>query len=90
MKTTGMRRRWMAASVLALLVALAAEAQQKGVKVYISADMEGIAGLVDTAQTAPTGREYALGRRLMTAEVNAAIAAAFEAGATEVLVNDSH
>ncbi len=65
-------------------------AQQAKVKVYISADMEGIAGVVDETQTNPTGRDYALGRRLMTAEVNAAIAAAFDAGATEVLVNDSH
>jgi D-amino peptidase len=35
-------------------------------------------------------RDYAVGRRLMIAETNAAIAAAFDAGATEVLVNDSH
>jgi len=65
-------------------------AQQAGFKVYISADMEGITGLVDSSQVSPTGRDYALGRKLMTAEVNAAIAAAFEAGATEVVVNDSH
>ena len=72
-----------------LCAGIPAEAQS-GFKVYISADMEGIAGLVDETQTSPTGRDYALGRKLMTAEVNAAIAAAFEAGATEVWVNDSH
>jgi len=75
----------------AMLVGAVAEpAQQKGFKVYISADMEGIAGLVAESQVSSTGRDYALGRKLMTAEVNAAIAAAFEAGASEVLVNDSH
>ncbi len=70
--------------------AISAPAQQKGFKVYISADMEGITGLVDNTQVSPTGRDYAYGRKLMTAEVNAAVAAAFEAGASEVLVNDSH
>lgn len=50
--------------------------------VYISADMEGVAGLSAT--------DDPLGRRLMTAEVNAAIAGAFDAGASEVVVNDAH
>ncbi|MBA3583787.1 MAG: M55 family metallopeptidase [Gemmatimonadetes bacterium] len=59
-------------------------------KVYISADMEGVAGIVDRSQVDPAGAEYALGRRLMTAEVNAAIEGAFAAGAAEVLVSDSH
>jgi D-amino peptidase len=73
-----------------ILLSASGTAQQAGFKVYISADMEGITGLVDSSQVSPTGRDYALGRKLMTAEVNAAIAAAFEAGATEVVVNDSH
>ncbi len=65
--------------------------QQRAMKVYISSDMEGITGVVDGAQqTSPAGRDYAWARKLMLAETNAAIAAAFEAGATEVLVNDSH
>ena len=59
-------------------------------KVFISADMEGISGLVDQEDTTIGGREYERARRLMTAEVNAAVAGAFEAGATQVLVNDSH
>jgi D-amino peptidase len=59
-------------------------------RVYISSDMEGIAGLVSGTQVSAGERDYAVGRRLMIAETNAAIAAAFEAGATEVLVNDSH
>jgi D-amino peptidase len=51
--------------------------------------MEGVAGIVDWQQVTP-GPEFALGRRLLLAEVNAAIDGALEAGATEVLVNDSH
>ena len=84
-----MRKPW-AVLGLALLLCAVAAGQKGGVKVYISVDMEGIAGIVDETQTSPTGRDYAVGRRLMTAEANAAIAAAFEAGATEVVVNDSH
>lgn len=68
----------------------AAAAQPARLKVYISVDMEGIAGVVAPHQTGPGGHEYGWARRLMTAEANAAIAAAFDAGATEVVVNDSH
>ncbi|MEX2178457.1 MAG: M55 family metallopeptidase [Gemmatimonadaceae bacterium] len=76
-----------------LLIALAAplaSQQRLTLKVYISSDMEGIAGLVSGAQVSAGQRDYEIGRRLMIAETNAAIAGAFEAGATEVLVNDSH
>jgi len=59
-------------------------------KIFISADMEGISGIVHSEQTDATHSEYARGRKLMTAEVNAAIQGAFDAGATEVLVNDAH
>ncbi|MGQ0538061.1 MAG: M55 family metallopeptidase [Gemmatimonadaceae bacterium] len=68
----------------------AATAQPPKLKVYISVDMEGVAGVVASSQTGPSGHDYAWARRLMTGEANAAIAAAFDAGATEVLVNDSH
>jgi len=64
------------------------------VKVYLSVDMEGIAGVVHEDQTNPLDPrcavEYARFRRLMTAEANAAVAGALEAGATSILVNDSH
>jgi D-amino peptidase len=63
-------------------------------RVYISVDMEGIAGVVHEDQTDPIetrhAGEYNRFRRLMTNEANAAIAGALEAGATGVLVNDSH
>jgi D-amino peptidase len=60
------------------------------VKVYISVDMEGVSGLTDADDMHPGGRGYDRGCELMTADANAAINAAFEAGADEVLVNDSH
>ena len=63
-------------------------------RVYISVDMEGIAGVVHEAQTDPSdpacAAEYARFRRLMTAEANAAVEGAVAAGATRVVVNDSH
>jgi D-amino peptidase len=59
-------------------------------KVFISADIEGVAGVVHPAQGQPGNGEYERARRLMTDEVSAAVAGAFDAGATSVLVNDSH
>jgi len=72
-----------------LTFACAAGAQQ-GLKVYISADMEGVVGAVTGDQLGPTGFEYGRFRQIMTNEVNAAIEAAREMGATEILVSDSH
>jgi D-amino peptidase len=60
------------------------------VKVWISCDMEGVAGVSDWSQCMPTGGGYALGCELMLAEVNAAIDGALSAGADEIVVNDSH
>jgi D-amino peptidase len=63
-------------------------------RVYISVDMEGVAGVVHEDQTDPIdprhAAEYNRFRRLMTAEANAAVEGALGAGATAVLVNDSH
>jgi D-amino peptidase len=63
-------------------------------RVYISVDMEGVAGVVHEDQTDPTeprhAGEYNRFRKLMTQEANAAIAGALEAGAKTILVNDSH
>ena len=59
-------------------------------KLFISSDIEGTAGIVDWQQVRASGADYELGRRLLTDEVNAAIDGAVEAGATEILVNDSH
>jgi D-amino peptidase len=60
------------------------------VKVFISFDMEGVAGIVDWSQCRPPGTPYEEGRRLLAGEVNAAIDGAMAAGATEIICNDSH
>jgi D-amino peptidase len=60
-------------------------------KLLISADMEGVSGIVDWEQVTPGHPEYlARGRRLMTGDVNAAIQGAFESGVDEVVVSDGH
>ena len=74
------------ASALLALPAAAAEP----VKVFISADMEGLTGVVSGDQLGPTAFEYGAFREVMTAEVNTAIEAARAGGATEILVADSH
>lgn len=75
---------------LLLLISPAAGEAADSLKIYISADMEGLAGAVTSEQLGPSGFEYGRFREFMTAEVNAAIEAAREAGATEILVSDSH
>jgi len=60
-------------------------------KILISADMEGISGIVDWEQVTPGHPEYlSRGRQLMTGDVNAAINGVFEGGADEVVVSDGH
>src|SRR5262249_42290152 len=90
-----MFQRWVCRFVWIVIVAaafaLAANAQTaKKLKVYISVDMEGIAGVVTADQLGPAGFEYERFRRFMTNETLAAVNAAKEAGATEIVVSDSH
>ena len=59
-------------------------------KVYISVDMEGVAGVVTADQLVPGGFEYERFRQFMTRETLAAVNAAKEMGATEILVSDGH
>jgi D-amino peptidase len=59
-------------------------------KIYISVDMEGVAGVVTGDQLIPGGFEYERFRRFMTDEAVAAVRGAQAAGATEVVVSDSH
>lgn len=77
-------------AALVLVLAAVSAAAQDGLKVYISADMEGLTGAVTAEQLGPDGFEYGAFREVMTAEVLAAIAGARAAGATEILVSDSH
>jgi D-amino peptidase len=58
-------------------------------KIFISADMEGISGVATNMQLKKND-EYQRFRRLMTQDVNAAIEGAFNGGATEVVVADGH
>lgn len=59
-------------------------------RVYISIDMEGVAGIATFDQVVRGGHGYPRAQELMTAEANAAIAGAFDAGADAVTINDSH
>ena len=59
-------------------------------RVYISVDMEGIGGITHPHPTDPANVRYPSSVELMIAETNAAIEGALAAGATDVLVNDSH
>jgi D-amino peptidase len=60
------------------------------VKIFISSDMEGTAGVVDWSQCRHGQPEYAYYRTLLQEEVNAAIEGAMAGGADQFLVNDSH
>lgn len=57
---------------------------------YLSADMEGISGVFNWAMTESDKPDWQRARELMTGDVNAAIQGARLAGATEILVKDSH
>jgi len=75
--------------VLVLSLTLFGHAQ-KDLKVFISVDMEGVCGVIHWEDVSRSGKDYGLFRRLMTEETNAAIEGALAAGATEILVRDSH
>ncbi len=80
--------RFLSAVLLAVLAPVASA--QRPPKIFISVDMEGIGGIGTSAMTSPTGKDYALGRKFMTDEVNAVIGAILQRGPAEILVNDSH
>lgn len=94
-----MRRSRISVAVVALLAAVGvalvhvpagAQGGKRKLKVHISVDMEGVAGTVTADQLSPTGFEYGRFREFMTNEALAAVEAAKEAGATEIIVADSH
>ncbi|RLE68910.1 MAG: peptidase M55, partial [Thermoprotei archaeon] len=59
-------------------------------KIYISADMEGVCGVVDVEHTRREGKEHDRARKWMVQEVNAAVEGALRGGAEKIVVNDSH
>lgn len=85
--------RWILRLLVFTLVAAQAapsRAQTPKLKVHISVDMEGVAGVVTGDQLGPAGFEYGRFREFMTREALAAVNAARESGATEIVVADSH
>src|SRR5438105_12126610 len=76
------------AALMLVLLAVSTQAQPR--KIFISVDMEGITGVVEPAQLGPDGFEYQRAREWMTAEVNAAIQGARDAGPADIVVCDSH
>jgi len=59
-------------------------------KVFVSVDMEGVSGLVRWEDVVVRGQDYARNRHFLTADANAAVAGAFDAGADEVVVEENH
>lgn len=87
-----MKKKLLILSVVGFLLCLSMQAQiiQKGLKVFISVDMEGVCGVIHWEDVSRNGKDYSLFRKLMTQETNAAVEGALEAGATDILVRDSH
>ena len=73
-----------------VLVGSAGAQTGDGLKVFISVDMEGITGVVNGEDATRGGKDYDYFRETMTREANAAIEGALAAGATEIIVRDSH
>ena len=89
------RRVCFVVSALCLLLCPLAKPQAsasaaKKLKIYISVDIEGVAGVVTADQLGPGGFEYERFRHFMTNETLAAVHAAQEAGGTDIVVSDSH
>jgi len=85
-----MKSRVICLALFLLAFAVTGKAQTRPLKIYISADMEGVVGVVTNEQLGPQGFEYARFREFMTQEVNAAIEGALAGGATQIVVSDSH
>jgi D-amino peptidase len=83
-------RRVLVVILVVLFLGTFLTAQKTGPKVFISVDMEGIWGVVQGSQTSSSGADYGVARKWMVEDVNAVIVGLFEAGAAEIVVNDSH
>ncbi len=80
----------LAACIILVVSSGTTRAQDDGLKLLISVDMEGVVGVVTADQLGPEGFEYQQAREWMTGELLAAIAAARDEGVTEIVVADSH
>lgn len=92
-------RRILGALMLVLVVGLGCQEEAAddsggvladGLKVFISVDMEGIAGVTAGNEVSSSGPDYQYFRKLTTLEANAAVEGALAAGATEIVVRDGH
>lgn len=78
-------------SILFILIfKFSLSAEEKKLKIFISADMEGISGVVHSDQVSLEGLDYNIARKWMAEDVNSAVEGALEERATEIIVNDSH
>ena len=59
-------------------------------KIYISADFEGVCGVVDIKQCHPGNPDFEQARRRWIEDINAIIEGAIAGGVTEVVVNEAH
>lgn len=85
-----MRYKALVCTFIGIMVSTCLIAEQARLKVFISVDMEGLAGVVTSSEVSTNGPDYQHFRTIMAGETNAAVDGAFRAGATEVLVRDSH
>lgn len=85
-----MKKQWVTLLILIIIVRVAFSQSENGLKIFISVDMEGITGVVNWEDVSRDGKDYEYFRQIMTKETNAAIEGALEAGATEIIVRDSH
>ena len=85
-----MRYKALVCTFIGMMVSTCLVAEQGRLKVFISVDMEGLAGVVTSSEVSTNGPDYQHFRAIMAGETNAAVDGAFRAGATEVLVRDSH
>jgi len=77
-------------TLVAIAGLIGMKAPDEKLKVFISVDMEGIAGVISGSECSSRGPDYNYFRKIMTEETNAAVAGALDAGATEVVVRDGH
>ena len=77
-------------TLIVTLVAPSFSQSADSLKVFISVDMEGVTGVVSGDDASRGGYDYDYFREIMTREANAAIEGALAAGATDIVVRDSH
>lgn len=85
-----MKPRILISLLLGIFTVFQLSAADNKLKVLISVDMEGITGVVNSDHVSASGKDYNRAREWMTQDVNAAVEGALQAGATEIIVNDSH